>query len=124
MSTSRSRARRTMPAIVNLDGDNIHLANLCGPLDENLRQLADGMGVKLARRGSRVTIEGEQAELAGRALRRFHEQATHRALSVDDIQLGLVEIGVGRRSTTRAAAWCCARAAPTCARARRASATT
>lgn len=96
MSTSRSRARRTMPAIVNLDGDNIHLANLCGPLDENLRQLADGMGVKLARRGSRVTIEGEQAELAGRALRRFHEQATHRALSVDDIQLGLVEIGVGR----------------------------
>jgi len=103
MSTSRSRARRTMPAIVNLDGDNIHLANLCGPLDENLRQLADGMGVKLARRGSRVTIEGEQAELAGRALRRFHEQATHRALSVDDIQLGLVEIGVGRPVEVQAA---------------------
>ncbi|KDC00643.1 PhoH domain protein, partial [Bordetella bronchiseptica D993] len=102
MSTSRSRARRTMPVIVNLDGDNIHLANLCGPLDENLRQLADGMGVKLARRGSRVTIEGEQAELAGRALRRFHEQATHRALSVDDIQLGLVEIGVGRPAEVQA----------------------
>lgn len=85
-----------MPAVVNLDGDNTHLANLCGPLDENLRQLADGMGVKLSRRGSRVTIEGEQAELAGRVLRRFHEQAVHRALSVDDIQLGLVEIGVGR----------------------------
>ena len=73
------------------------MANLCGPLDENLRQLADGMGVKLSRRGSRVTIEGEQAELAGRVLRRFHEQAVHRALSVDDIQLGLVEIGVGRQ---------------------------
>ncbi|EFF73635.1 PhoH family protein [Achromobacter piechaudii ATCC 43553] len=86
-----------MPAVVNLDGDNTHLANLCGPLDENLRQLADGMGVKLSRRGSRVTIEGEQAELAGRVLRRFHEQAVHRSLSVDDIQLGLVEIGVGRQ---------------------------
>ncbi len=86
-----------MPAVVNLDGDNTHLANLCGPLDENLRQLADGMGVKLSRRGSRVTIEGERAELAGRVLRRFHEQAVHRALSVDDIQLGLVEIGVGRQ---------------------------
>ncbi|CAB3655944.1 phosphate starvation-inducible protein PhoH [Achromobacter marplatensis] len=96
MTTPRSRARRSMPAVVNLDGDNTHLANLCGPLDENLRQLADGMGVKLSRRGSRVTIEGEQAELAGRVLRRFHEQAVHRALSVDDIQLGLVEIGVGR----------------------------
>ncbi len=97
MTTSRPRARRSMPAVVTLDGDNTHLANLCGPLDENLRQLADGMGVKLARRGSRVTIEGEQADLAGRALRRFHEQAVHRALSVDDIQLGLVEIGIGRQ---------------------------
>lgn len=96
MTSSRSRTRRTMPTIVNLDGDNTHLANLCGPLDENLRQLADGMGVTLARRGSRVTLEGERAELAGRALRRFHDQAVHRALSVDDIQLGLVEMGVGR----------------------------
>ena len=97
MTTPRPRARRSMPVIVNLDGDNTHLANLCGPLDENLRQLADGMTVKLSRRGSRVTIEGERAELAGRILRRFHEQAVHRALSIDDIQLGLVEIGVGRQ---------------------------
>ena len=96
MTASRSRSRRTMPTVVHLDGDNTHLANLCGPLDENLRQLADGMGVTLARRGSRVTLEGERAELAGRALRRFHEQAVHRALSIDDIQLGLVEMGVGR----------------------------
>ncbi|MGS1109539.1 PhoH family protein [Achromobacter anxifer] len=97
MTTPRSRARRSMPIVVTLDGDNTHLANLCGPLDENLRQLADGMNVKLSRRGSRVTIEGELAELASRVLRRFHEQAVHRALSVDDIQLGLVEIGVGRQ---------------------------
>jgi phosphate starvation-inducible PhoH-like protein len=97
MTTPRSRARRSMPIVVTLDGDNTHLANLCGPLDENLRQLADGMNVKLSRRGSRVTIEGELAELASRILRRFHEQAVHRALSVDDIQLGLVEIGVGRQ---------------------------
>ena len=96
MTATRSRTRRTMPTIINLEGDNTHLANLCGPLDENLRQLADGMGVTLARRGSRVTLEGERAELAGRALRRFHDQAVHRALSVDDIQLGLVEMGVGR----------------------------
>ncbi len=89
---SATRARRTLPEIVTLDGDNTHLANLCGPLDENLRQLADGLGVKLARRGSRVTIEGENAALAARSLRRFHYQATHKALDVEDIQLGLVEI--------------------------------
>ncbi|MCD0505864.1 PhoH family protein, partial [Bordetella petrii] len=92
MSATRSRSRRSMPVVVVLEGDNTHLANLCGPLDENLRQLADGMGVSLSRRGSRVTLEGERGELAGRALRRFHEQAVHRALSVDDIQLGLVEM--------------------------------
>ncbi|SAI65718.1 phoH-like protein [Bordetella ansorpii] len=98
MSTAPRGRKRLMPVIITLDGDNTHLANLCGPLDENLRQLADGMGVRLSRRGSRVTIEGEQAELAGRALRRFHDQATHRELSIDDIQLGLVEIGVGRQA--------------------------
>ena len=37
MTTSRPRARRSLPAVVILDGDNTHLANLCGPLDENLR---------------------------------------------------------------------------------------
>ncbi len=87
-----------MPVVVNLDGDNTHLSNLCGPLDENLRQLAHGMGVQLARRGSRVMLEGAQAPLAARALRRFFDQATHRVLSVDDIQLGLVEIGMNRPS--------------------------
>ena len=102
MTPTRSRTRRSMPTVINLEGDNTHLANLCGPLDENLRQLADGMGVTLARRGSRVTLEGERAELAGRALRRFHEQAVHRALSVDDIQLGLVEMGVGRADAQQA----------------------
>ena len=95
-SGGRTRNAKGASVAVNLDGDNTHLANLCGPLDENLRQLADGMGVQLARRGSRVTLEGAQAELAARALRRFFDQATHRALSIDDIQLGLVEIGIGQ----------------------------
>jgi phosphate starvation-inducible PhoH-like protein len=81
---------------VQVGGDNAHLANLCGPLDENLRQLADGLAVKLSRRGARVVIEGEQAELAAQALQRFDEQARHKPLSVEDIQLGLVEVAVGR----------------------------
>ncbi|ARP87808.1 PhoH family protein [Bordetella genomosp. 9] len=88
--------RRHPVSTVNVGGDNAHLANLCGPLDENLRQLADGLGVKLSRRGHRIVLEGEQAELAAQVLRRFDEQAQRKPLSVDDIQLGLVEIGVGR----------------------------
>jgi phosphate starvation-inducible PhoH-like protein len=89
-------ARRNKPVTVRLDGDNMHLANLCGPLDENLRQIADGWNVRLSRRGSQVAIEGEQAKAAAQALEWFHERAVHKALTIDDIQLGLVELGAGR----------------------------
>lgn len=79
-----------------LDGDNTHLANLCGPLDDNLRQLAKGLNVEINRRGDRVTIKGKQAKEAAEALKWFHRGAVHKALSIDDIQLGLVELGIGR----------------------------
>lgn len=88
-------ARSKAPVTVWLDGDNTHLANLCGPLDENLRQIADGWNVVLNRRGDRVSITGDQAKAAGKALEWFHQRAVHKALSIDDIQLGMVELGAG-----------------------------
>jgi len=92
MSTA-NRARR--PVVVTLQGDNAHLANLCGPLDANLRQIADGWNVQITRRGDRVSITGEQAKAAGKAIEVFHRRAAHQPLSVDDIQLGMVEMGTG-----------------------------
>jgi len=89
---------RLKPVVVHLEGDNAHLANLCGPLDENLRQIADGWRVELARRGSRVTIAGERAAAAAQALQWFHAQAARQALSVDDVQLGMAELGAGAAS--------------------------
>ncbi len=91
-----SKAKRLKPVVVNLDGDNTHLANLYGPLDENLRQIADGWNVHISRRGNRIAIDGEQADAAAKALQWFHTRAVHKALSIDDIQLGLVELGAGR----------------------------
>ena len=91
-----TRARRSKPVTLRLEGDNMHLANLCGPLDENLRQIADGWNVSLNRRGSQITIEGEQAQAARNAVQWFHDRAVHKALTIDDIQLGLVELGAGR----------------------------
>lgn len=88
--------RKKPPVSLRLEGDNLHLANLCGPLDENLRQIADGWGVKLSRRGDRVTATGDNASAALTALEWFHHRAVHKALSVDDIQLGLVELGAGQ----------------------------
>jgi len=73
--------------------DNTRLANLCGPLDENLRQIEMAYDVTLARRGEHCRIDGDlaQARLAATALRHFYELAAA-PLSIDDIQLGLIEL--------------------------------
>lgn len=93
-----SRAR-PLPVKMTLDGSNQQLANLCGPLDVNLRQIADGLDLELTRQGSKLTIRGAHAEAASKMIFAFHDRAAQHALSVDDIQLGLVEIGVGRSVT-------------------------
>ena len=74
--------------------DNARLAALCGPLDANLRQIETALDVTIARRGERFSIGGarEKASQAAAALRRFYERAGREELSVEDIQLGLVEI--------------------------------
>ncbi len=80
--------------------DNLRLANLCGTLDENLRQIETAYDVTIARRGEHFRIDGAlaQARLAATALRHFYELAKT-PLSVDDIQLGLIEL----RNSGRAA---------------------
>ncbi len=91
-----SPSRPARPVVVHLEGGNTQLANLCGPLDENLRQIADGWNVSLSRRGNHVSITGERAAAAGKAVEWFYERALKGPLSIDDIQLGLVELGAGR----------------------------
>ena len=73
--------------------DNQRLANLCGVLDENLKQIESAFDVSIARRGESFSIAGEppRTELAAEALRRFYEQAGSE-LSVEDVQLGLIEV--------------------------------
>jgi phosphate starvation-inducible PhoH-like protein len=79
--------------------DNERLANLCGSLDENLRQIETAYDVTIARRGERFTLQGHaaQAQLAANALREFYEHADEH-LSVDDVQLGLIELANRRQS--------------------------
>lgn len=82
--------------------DNLRLANLCGPLDENLHQIEAGLDVVIARRGERFTLRGEAAEQAREALEYFYARSTE-SLTVDDVQLGLIEIRnapIRRISTT------------------------
>ena len=73
--------------------DNRALANLCGALDANLRQIEAALEVTIARRGATFTLRGmpRQLEQTAAALQRFYERA-EAPLTVDDIQLGLVEL--------------------------------
>jgi len=71
--------------------DNVLLANLCGPLDENIRQIETGLDVVIRRRSERFSISGEKAQLTADAIRHFYGMARE-TLSVDEIQLGLIEL--------------------------------
>jgi len=73
--------------------DNERLANLCGPLDENLRQIETAFDITIARRGEHCRLTGDAARVrqAAEALEHFYA-AARTLLSVDDIQLGLVEL--------------------------------
>jgi phosphate starvation-inducible protein PhoH and related proteins len=83
---------RAKPVEVQLDPvDNQRLARLCGALDENLRQIESALDVTIARRGSRFTVRGEQAQRAAQALEHFYDRASGE-LSLDDVQLGLTEL--------------------------------
>jgi phosphate starvation-inducible protein PhoH and related proteins len=71
--------------------DNQRLARLCGALDEHLRQIESALDVSIARRGARFTVRGAQAQRAAEALEHFYDRAAGE-LTVDDVQLGLVEL--------------------------------
>ncbi|CAB3757908.1 PhoH family protein [Paraburkholderia humisilvae] len=85
MKTTQQQLEFTAPR-----DDNARLANLCGPLDENLRQIEQALDVTLQRRGHRISIRGRGAKVALNALENFYNSARD-PLSVDDIQLALVE---------------------------------
>ncbi len=88
---ARKTAPKTKPIEFALAPiDNTQLANLCGPLDENIRQIETGFDVTIRRRNERFSVLGEKAQSTADAIRHFYALA-RAPLSVDEIQLGLVE---------------------------------
>src|SRR5688572_919103 len=86
-------ARRAQNRLTLSPPDNRLLANLCGPLDANLRQIEAAFDVAITHRGGDFAIAGAapRAAKATEAIQDFYARA-EKPLSVDDIQLGLVEI--------------------------------
>ena len=89
----RAPAGRASATLTLSPLDNRALANLCGPLDANLRQIEAACDVAIAHRAGTFSITGEpeQAARARAAIERFYA-AAQKPLTVDDIQLGLVEV--------------------------------
>src|SRR5258706_2487534 len=85
--------------------DNRKLATLCGSLDANLRQIEATLEVSIARRGEKFSISGEREkiDLAAKALNKFYARAS-RSLSLEEIQLGLLELSRQRASADAAGA--------------------
>ncbi len=74
--------------------DNTRLANLCGPMDENLRQISAALDVTIFRRGEKFIVSGSNAARAVEILEQFYARAA-KVVSIEDIQLALVEQRAG-----------------------------
>ncbi|WP_047541357.1 PhoH family protein [Methylotenera versatilis] len=73
--------------------DNARLANLCGALDENIKQIETALEVNINRRGGTFNISGklDNTRMAAQMIENFYVRAK-KPLELEDVQLGLVEI--------------------------------
>jgi phosphate starvation-inducible protein PhoH and related proteins len=69
--------------------DNARLANLCGPLDENLRLIEDRMAVSVKRRGAAFRIAGQRAHAAEDLVRNLFEATSSEEVSLERVHLAL-----------------------------------
>jgi phosphate starvation-inducible protein PhoH and related proteins len=74
--------------------DNTRLANLCGPIDENIKQIETALDVNINRRGATFAISGkkENMRMAAQLIENFYIRAKKQVIDLEDIQLGLVEV--------------------------------
>ena len=83
--------------------DNTRLAHLCGPLDENLRQISAALDVTIFRRGEKFIVSGANAERAVELLERFYAVA-NKVVPIEEVQLALVEQRAGLKPRAEAEA--------------------
>ena len=69
--------------------DNTRHANLCGPLDENLRLIEDRMSVSVKRRGANFRIAGARAHAAEDVVRDLLEATRQEDVSLERVHLAL-----------------------------------
>src|SRR3984893_16359387 len=75
--------------------NNARLANLCGPLDENLRLLETRLEVQIRRRGDNFRISGARAGSAEETLRALFDLTAVEAVTPERVHLALREQELG-----------------------------
>jgi phosphate starvation-inducible PhoH-like protein len=93
-STESRREFELLPA------DNARLANLCGPLDENLRLLETRLDVRIQRRGDTFRVSGAQAVNAEDLLRKLFAATASEELTPERVHLALSEREAGAAADT------------------------
>ncbi|ADE16912.1 PhoH family protein [Nitrosococcus halophilus Nc 4] len=75
--------------------DNERLANLCGQMDEHLRQIERGLGVEINNRGNlfRVLGDSPSVQTAGDVIRRLYDDADEARVTPARVHLLLQEAG-------------------------------
>lgn len=76
--------------------DNQRLANLCGPLDEHLRQVERRLGVEINNRGNTFQVIGnaKSVELTERVIKELYEVTLTEILSAERIHLFLQDSAI------------------------------
>ena len=82
--------------------DNARLANLCGPLDENLRLVESRLDVQIRRRGDTFRVIGERAAQAEETLRELFALAEDEEVTPERVHLALREHETGSPPADRA----------------------
>lgn len=91
MSTSADIIHSIVTEIALDPSDNERLANLCGPLDQHLRQIERRLGVEINNRGNNFRIIGtpKSVEVCDKLLSELYESAKQEILTAERIHLFL-----------------------------------
>ncbi len=77
--------------------DNVRLVELCGPLDEHLRQIESRLGVEVRRRGNRFQIVGlaDAIKRAEAVLQDLYSRAQREPVDSERVHIALQELDMG-----------------------------
>ena len=75
--------------------DNARLAAVCGPLDENLHQIENRLGIEIRRRSARFSLRGANAAAGAAVLRQLYDRSGGQPVTPEDVHLAIQESGMG-----------------------------